>query len=479
MTSTTLPVESGNPARRADGVSPLPALRRYQAEAAHAIVDSVLNQRGLTISVVMARQAGKNELSAQAELLLLTKHARISGDAVKCAPTFDPQCLISMRRLWSLIVQAGIEEISAQQDGRAIRVGKARQLFLSAEPGANVVGHTAALLLEVDEAQDVGIEKFDREFRPMAAVGGATTVYYGTPWDDSSLLERAVQHNLELQRRDGIKRHFTADWTRVAEANPAYERYVEGERARLGEDHPLFRTQYALKTVAGKGRLFSATQRTQLQGRHPRQHAPNERETYVAGLDLGGQDWGSSGEHDSTVLTIARVVPAASDAIVQEPRLEVVEHLRETGTAHDTLFARLADVLRNVWGVSRVAVDATGLGETMARLLSAALGDDTVEAVKFTAESKSRLGYGLLAAVNGGRLKVYAGDGSREYAEFQREIELARVGYRRNQQMNFYVDPADGHDDYLASLSLAVQAGRAVDTQPRIARGRVRPDGRD
>ena len=69
------------------------------------------------------------------------------------------------------------------------------------------------------------------------------------------------------------------------------------------------------------------------------------------------------------VLTIARAVMPASDALVQEPRLEVVEHLAFTGEPHDALFARLADMLGSVWGVRRVAVDATGLGETLARLL--------------------------------------------------------------------------------------------------------------
>lgn len=501
MNPTAFPEASGQPARRGDAptgvqtdgglpghlarvpslpvfrrnrISLRPPLRSYQDEAGRAIVESVLDNRGLTFTVVMARQAGKNELSAHVETNVLLMNCRRAIDAVKCAPTFDPQCRISMRRLWSLIVQSKLLGESSREHGHIIRVGKARQVFLSAEPSSNVVGHTAGLMLEVDEAQDVDIEKFDREFRPMAAPTGATIVYYGTPWDDSSLLERAVQHNLELERRDGIPRHFTADWTQVAELNPAYARYVDAERARLGEDHPLFRTQYALKTVAGKGRLFSGGQLAQLQGRHARQHAPCDGETYVAGLDLGGQDFGGVGRHDATVLTIARVVPPAGDAIVREPRLEVVEHIAETGTPHDALFARLADVLRNVWGVARVSVDATGLGETMARLLGGALGADVVRPVKFTAETKSKLGYDLLAAVNGGRLKSYAGDGSPEYAAFRREVELARVAYRPNQQMNFYVDPADGHDDYLASLALALDAGRTLDTQPRIARGRVR-----
>ena len=47
-------------------------MRPYQREAAKAILDSVFSRKGLTFSVEIARQGGKNELSAQLELLLLT-----------------------------------------------------------------------------------------------------------------------------------------------------------------------------------------------------------------------------------------------------------------------------------------------------------------------------------------------------------------------------------------------------------------------
>ncbi|MEK7248722.1 MAG: hypothetical protein AAB092_09655, partial [Chloroflexota bacterium] len=122
----------------------------------------------------------------------------------------------------------------------------------------------------------------------------------------------------------------------------------------------------------------------------------------------------------------------------------------------------------------RVVVDATGLGETIARMLQRTLGEDVVRPFKFSAESKSRLGFELIAAANGGRLRMYAPDGSPEHAEFWRQIERARVAYRSNQQMNFYVDASEGHDDYLASLALAVEAASDAVTAPRIARGRVR-----
>jgi hypothetical protein len=446
-------------------------LRPYQVEAGRAILQSVLGREGLSFSVEIARQGGKNELSAQLEALLLTVHAGADADAVKCAPTFEPQGRISVRRLWSRLLEAGLAPVASLEAGHVVRVGRARLLVLSAEREANVVGHSAQLLLEVDEAQDVDEEKFDREFRPMASTGNATTVFYGTAWDERTLLERAKQRHLELERTDGVRRHFEYAWEEVARYNPAYERYVEAERERLGEQHPLFLTQYCLKPIAGRGRLFSPGQLAQLQGRHARQQAPRPGETYVAGLDLaGGAGETPSADQDATVLTIVRASYPA-DGLVQEPRLEVIEHYAWQGEPHDSLLRRLADLLREVWQVRRLAVDATGLGETIARLLTAAIGSHVVRALRFTQETKSRLGYGLLAAANGGRLKLYAGDGSPEHRQCWRELERARAVYRANRTMSFFVEPAEGHDDYLISLALAVEAGS--DAAPRVARGKV------
>ncbi len=79
------------------------------------------------------------------------------------------------------------------------------------------------------------------------------------------------------------------------------------------------------------------------------------------------------------------------------------------------------------------------------------------------------MGFNLLAAVNSGRLKMYRGDGSAEYLEFWLEMEQAKSQYRPSQTMNFYVDPAQGHDDFLMSLALLVEAANQY--TPRVARG--------
>jgi hypothetical protein len=158
-----------------------PAFRPYQVAVMRAVLRSVSAGAGRTFSVMVARQGGKNELSAQLELALLITYAfKGDLDAVKCAPTFTPQGRVSLRRLWSRLDAMGLPVPAAIENGYIVRLGRARQVFLSAEPEANVAGHTCHTLLEVDEAQDVDADKFDKDFRPMAATTNATTVYYGT-----------------------------------------------------------------------------------------------------------------------------------------------------------------------------------------------------------------------------------------------------------------------------------------------------------
>lgn len=454
-------------------------LRPYQLEIARAIADSVVHRRGLTFSVEIARQGGKNELSAQLEVLLLTLFFTRGGNAIKCSPTFKPQTVISMIRLKERLNDWGYARVWKAEMGYILRLGSARQIFLSADESANVVGNTAHILLEIDESQDVSREKYTKEFKPMGAATNVTTVHYGTTWDDSTLLEEVKQLNQELERKDGIKRHFRCDWQEVARHNPDYLRYVEGERARLGESHPLFLTQYCLEPIHGGGGFLSAEQRARLQGTHSRRHEPESSKIYVAGIDLAGT--AEEGEHaairaarpkqDSTVVTIGELDFSVCSDIVPLPQINIVEHYCWTGEAHVSMYPRLLDLLKNVWHVKRAVVDATGVGAGVASFLCGALGMSVVIPFSFTPASKSRLGFELLAAINSGRAKMYARDGSEEYREFWFQTTKARSSFRANQTMNFYVDPAVGHDDFLSSLALLVEAAQYT---PRAARGHVR-----
>ena len=453
-------------------------LRPYQLEVARAALNSIRKGMGLTLSVEIARQGGKNELSAHLELLLLTLYMARGGNLVKCSPTFKPQTIISMERLKQRLDDFGFDGIYRVQMGYIVQLGDAKAVFLSAEGSSSVVGHTADILLEIDEAQDVSREKYTREFRPMGSATNVTTILYGTAWDDSTLLEEVKQANLELERKDGIRRHFRYDWQEVGRYNADYAKFVQAERQRLGEEHPLFRTQYALLPVTGGGGFLSRQQIALILGEHQRQSQPEAKKTYVAGVDLAGeheQEMAGAGTLgnpsgrgcDSTVIAIAELDVASPS----QPVLRVVEQYRWTGTPHGQLYAQMTDILKNVWNCRRIVVDATGIGQPVASFLRQELGSRVVPFV-ITSKSKSDMGFELLSFVNSGRLKLYRQDGSREYEETLSELGKARAQYRPNQTMSFYVNPQEGHDDFLVSLALVVQAAKGL--APREAKGWLR-----
>ena len=469
----------------------LPPLRPYQMEIVNAVLNSVLYRKGLTFSVEIARQGGKNELSARLEMLLLCLSLDHPWQLIKCSPTFKPQSLISMMRLKDRLNDVGFRGAWASEMGYIIRLGRARVLFLSADARSSVVGNTAHLLLEVDESQDVNKDKYTKDFKPMGATTNCTVVHYGTTWDDSTLLEEVKQSNLELQKKDGIQRHFRYDYLEVGQYNHDYLISAESERQRIGENHPLFLTQYRLLPVHGGGGFLNSTQLTQLQGAHCRRSHPEPGKIYVAGIDLAGEaeteieDFKTTFRlrQDSTVITIAELLydskhtgtlvnPESSPScpfMNPLPLIQVVQHYRWTGEPHTALYAQLVDLLKNVWRCKKVLVDSTGVGEPVAAFLKQALGQRVVP-FKFTAQSKSLLGFNLLSAINSGCLKIYSGDGSPEYQTLWLELNKAKSLYRPNRTFNFFVDPSDGHDDFLMSLALLVESAGLY--EPRAARGK-------
>jgi hypothetical protein len=216
-----------------------------------------------------------------------------------------------------------------------------------------------------------------------------------------------------------------------------------------------------------------------LQGVHDRMRSRQPGKVYVAGIDLAGeaediQDVmlsSTSAKRDSTVLSVAELIMTD-----KQPRLEIVEIYSWTGIPHHQLYAQLVSLLKDTWACSRAVVDSTGIGQPVASFLRKELGSRKAIPFVFTQRSKSDIGFELLAYVNSGRVRVFKGDGSAEYQQFWHQIEKARSLYRPSQTMNFYVDVTEGHDDYLMSLALLVEAAREY-RPPRQAKGAI-PDER-
>jgi hypothetical protein len=458
-------------------------LRAYQLAPARAILDSILHGRGLSFAVMMARQSGKNEMAAQLEAYLLNLYRVRGGQIVKASPTFKPQTINSMLRLEEHLDCGWSRGQWRRREGYIYELGTARCLFFSAAPSASVVGGTASLLLECDEAQDVAQEKWTKDFDPMGASTNTTTVFFGTAWTAATMLAAEIAALRQLQREDGIQRVFTADADTVGAEVPAYASYVKKRVAKLGRNHPLIRTQYYLETIDAQCGMFPAQRQALMRGDHGRRHEPEAGHRYALLIDVAGEDETEGGAEDRATLTNPRrdgtalTVVDVETAYGRLPTYRVVDRDLWLGVKHTRLYRRILALARH-WHAVWIVVDATGVGAGLASFLVSALGDHRgdpagpgrgrragpVIPVHFSSKVKSDLGWNFLSVVETGRFRDYAFDDAADTRQFWHEVGSCRREVRSgpNHLLAWGVwDPpgydgiiAHGHDDLLTSAAL-------------------------
>lgn len=453
-------------------------LYSYQREALRGIVPHI---RGSlddpSFTVMMARQGGKNELSAQLEAWLLNRYRHRGGQIVKAAPTFKPQVVTSQERLKLILNNWWNRNSWKAHFGYIVRLGNAKVLFFSTDRQAKVVGATADLLLELDEAQDIDEVKLSKDFLPMASTSNAAQVDYGTAWTGSTVLAKRMRYNQWLQRRDGICRVWKYPWEIIADQNPAYGKFVEREIRRMGRDHPIIKTQYDLIEISESGDFLNDRQIELMRGYHLRERVRTKDGIYVAGVDFAGESEIEKDEllrileprRDSTVVTISRVNWDHATREWPYPRLEVVDHYWWTGQNHATQYQRLVRLLgRQGWDCSVIVCDNQGVGAGVTSFLGDALGRDRVIPYDFNETTKSELGFHFLAAVNTERFKMYAEESpSKEAIEFWKEMGDAQMEVSSLKKIKFFVPEEVGHDDYVTSAALCSFSTEYLPMQPQ------------
>jgi hypothetical protein len=356
-----------------------------------------------------------------------------------------------------------------------------------------VVGATASALLECDEAQDVLPAKWDKDFAPMAASTNATRVFWGTAWTSNTLLACELRLALEAEKQDGVRRVFRVGADAVAAEAPAYGRFVQGQVARMGRQHPLVKSQIYGEEIDGEGGMFPPRRLALLAGSHLRLRAPRDGQAYALLVDVAGEDEGLSGslgsgegladpQRDSTALTVVEVdLAGLEDPLVKAPAYRIVERRSWTGVRHPALYGELKALAKH-WGARWLAIDASGVGAGLASFLERALPGKVIPYV-FNAATKSKLGWELLGLVETGRLKDYAGPAcgegavDREQAEFVEQLEACQMEIIPGPERKMKWGVPDGarspttglpvHDDWVVSAALAA----ALDGQDWASRG--------
>jgi hypothetical protein len=433
---------------------------------------------GIELVLIAARQAGKNEVNARLEarmLSLFSKHQRLT-EIVKCAPTRHPQLLISKNRLKEVCASAFFRDIVKPEwsEWYICKAGNAKLMLLSADEGANSVGHTASLYCSADESQDISPEKYEKDFRPMTTSTGAPHLFSGTEWSEDSLLHQARLRAEEQQRKLGIRLVYVYPWWRVAEYNEAYGAQVQALIERMTDKHPLILSQYCCQIISQSGNMFDAADIGNALGMYSRREGAEFGRVYVAGVDFcAARD---QDEHEISKSELARKKRDSTVATVAEctfqhnpydnskmPVMRIVDHLCMAGQDPMVTINRLDDFLFKKWNCASVVLDANGVGDGPSEMIRLRHPRQCKSFITGYA-SKSNMGHELIGMLKSGRMQMYRDDGSEDFRQWMLQFKECRRFETRGDGMMKWGAPTtklhgeDVHDDYVLSAGYCYQA---------------------
>lgn len=436
-----------------------------EIEAIQLVEKHIDQKSGKIVTIRSARQTMKNECSAMIATRVLERYKDRGGTYIRTAPTWKPQIINSKMRLERfLMADPLIRDNYRRREGFIFQCGLAQIHFLSTDTSAKVVGDTADICLDIDEAHKVDKGKFEEDFSPMTASSNAPVVMWGVAADKQDLLYEYLQYNLELNP-DCVLQYPASVW---CELLPQYAKHYEERVAKLGADHPVILTQYDLVDVDAIGGYFTKAQQTSLfTSDHEQYSAPKDGRSYVITIDIGGEAEEeesnplvkAEGARDSTVALIWEI--DHEDEVNGYPMCRLVDIHWWTGKSlgdepsglpgQQTILLKLLQT----WKPHYTVVDGRGVGEQIANYLDTNWG---VEVYKASALSVSDDCYGLKAMVNNDRVKVFRDDQSPEYQEIVRQIKHTSYEIRQHDQMRITKPHGKGHIDMVKAMTYLYQA---------------------
>lgn len=463
----------------------------YQVQFSKRLIRSVLENDGDEITGLQSRQSGKSEvistttggmaiiLPILANMPMFAGDKRLEGfkDGMLIgifAPALH-QAQITFSRMKTRMHSKNAEAVMNDPEinvffdtnnGQNISLSNGSIITsMSASEGSNIEGKSYHLII-VDEAQDVGNFKYSKSISPMGAFYNATKVLIGTPSTSKGFFYQSIERNKRnYDNGTGRRNHFEYNWQVVVKYNPKYDKYIQGEIARLGEDSDEFQMSYNLKWVLERG-MFIDPVKFELLADLDRglTHFDHEN-THVVGIDLGKAS-------DSTVVTILEVdyttpalVEASKDTSVPDYYAyskKIKNWVEILGDDWEAQYYMIMDILKN-YNVQRVVIDATGVGSPIADRLTANLSCEVIPYVLGTS-SKSDLYKHYDGEIKSQRI-TYPSDTltqeSREYKKFVKQHLDLNKSYSGQYMVVSHPPERGAHDDYPDSTALAVWGARS------------------
>ena len=478
-------------------------IRGPQSDIIDRVELAVNQQRGEVITVLCSRQAGKNETAAHIHDRFLIGHESVPGSTwIRMAPTYKPQLVTSMDRIEKFYTDDPFLVNVRSRHGYMKTNGHANLMFLSAGQQAHVIGATASVCLDVDEAHTIDADKYEDEIHPFTADTNAPTVMWGIAGDKLDLLHAYRERN---EGTDRLMLYPASVW---ADLNPHYAAHYEGRIRDLGRDHPFVLMNYDLVAVESVGAYLKEHHRAALfSGDHPQLEGPRDSEgptphrRYYMVVDIGGESEIPSDEltrqlepqRDSTfghILEVDPHEPRGGDVV---PVVRIVRSLFWTGRhlvdlksdgAAEDVANQLVAVAQH-WGVVGGMIDALGVGEAVAKVVQRRY--PAIEPYVATSATVSEDCYATLALLNRNRLRYYQADPAvdENRREMEQQARHTRYEIAAHERMRIVKPIGRGstgqHIDGIKALTYAHRAvgvgpsvGVATEAQP-LDRGAMNP----
>ena len=363
-----------------------------------------------------------------------------------------------------------VRKIEAKNGNRKVvndvRRGKFRDdIYFERVVSKKLIGEKPTYCLKVEGRNFIanGIVS-SNSISPMGAFYNATKILIGTSTTHKGFFYEAVERNKKEYVNGGKRNHFEYNYKTVIKYNPKYEKYIEGEKKRLGEHSDEFQMSYNLKWILERGMFVSGKLFDELGDPTVGLSIMDTKKSHVVGIDLGKKQ-------DSTVITVLEVdwdnptiVDKAQEAGVPDyiAYPVCVKAWKEIqGDNWNEQYDIIMDFLSN-FNVVRIVMDATGVGDAIYDRLRANLNYEVVPYV-LSRQSKSDLYKHLNSEFRAKRVRYPANEETketREFQKFQQQFLDLEKGYSGQLMVVSHPNIAGAHDDYCDSLALAVWGAR-------------------
>lgn len=446
----------------------------YQRPFARRLLNSLITNDGATLTALFSRQSGKSETVANtivAAMIMFPRLAKVYPDLFgkfergvwvgAFAPTEGQTDIIYGRIVSRLTSDRAVEFLQDPEIAdRVVKVpGKVPTMQLkqcgsmvakqTAHPKAKIEGRTYHIIL-IDECQDADEQVVNKSIAPMGASTNATTVYIGTPTYTKGVFYRQIQLNKREATKRGTKdSHFEADWIEVAKWNPNYKKFVEKEKARIGEDSDEFRLSYRLHWLLDKGMFTTSDILDGLGDTSMEMVLAWHKSPVVVGID-------PARKQDSTIVTVLWVDWDRPDEMGFFNH-RILAWLDLENMKWEEQYHQIVSFLSN-YSIFRIGVDEGGLGDVVIDRLRNMMPHVEIIPVGSSRPEQSKRWKHLMQLFARQAMGWPAHAKTRRtktWKRFRQQFEDLELHYEGPHVVAAAPKEAGAHDDYCDSLAIA------------------------